>query len=96
MVAFTEKLEADNIKTFAMGEKIPLTLEFTSENSDKIFNSGIKKQVRERQQHQRQQQQLVPGWAWTCGLCVGHCATACLPASDGGACCQDGALVPVD
>jgi hypothetical protein len=28
------------------GEKIPLTLEFNEANSDKIFNSGIKKQAR--------------------------------------------------
>ncbi|GAX73180.1 hypothetical protein CEUSTIGMA_g633.t1 [Chlamydomonas eustigma] len=45
VVAFTGSLTAVEIKTFVTAEKLPLTIEFTQGNSDKIFNSGIKKQI---------------------------------------------------
>jgi protein disulfide-isomerase A1 len=48
IVTFTGSLKAAEIKTFVTAEKLPLTIEFTQGNSDKIFNSGIKKQVVKR------------------------------------------------
>jgi hypothetical protein len=33
------------LKDFITAEKLPLTVEFTQQNSDRIFNSGINKQV---------------------------------------------------
>ena len=42
---FSGKVEQEAFSTWVAGEKIPLTLEFNEANSDKIFNSGIKKQV---------------------------------------------------
>ena len=45
-VAYSGPLDDDEeIKTFITAEKMPLTIEFSQGNSDKIFNSGIKKQV---------------------------------------------------
>ncbi len=47
VVPFAEKkLDGDKLKAFITAEKMPLTIEFNSGNSDKIFNSGINKQVR--------------------------------------------------
>ncbi len=40
-----KKIEAEELTTFVNGEKIPLTIEFNQDNTDKIFNSGIKQQV---------------------------------------------------
>lgn len=45
VVKFSGELSADALTAFALGEKLPLSIEFSQENSDKIFNSGIKKQV---------------------------------------------------
>lgn len=38
--------EEDEIQEFVTAEKMPITIEFTQESSEKIFNSGISKQVR--------------------------------------------------
>ncbi len=46
VVVYSGALKADDIKAFVTAEKMPLTIEFNSGNSDKIFNSGIKKQAR--------------------------------------------------
>lgn len=40
------EMTAESVKIFVLGEKLPLTLEFSQANSEKIFNSGISKQVR--------------------------------------------------
>ena len=45
VVVFSGALKADEIKAFVTAEKMPLTIEFSQGNSDKIFNSGIKKQI---------------------------------------------------
>jgi len=37
--------EPTGLKDFIMAEKLPLTIEFTQQNTDKIFSSGINKQV---------------------------------------------------
>ncbi len=37
--------DADAFKQFVTAEKIPLTIEFNQDNSDKIFNSGLKQQI---------------------------------------------------
>jgi hypothetical protein len=34
-----------DLKDFITAEKLPLTIEFTQQNTDKIFSSGINKQV---------------------------------------------------
>lgn len=45
-VAFTGSFtEEDSLKDFLLAEKLPLTIPFSQENSDKIFNSGIPKQL---------------------------------------------------
>lgn len=36
----------DDLKEFITAEKLPLTIEFTQQNTEKIFSSGISKQVR--------------------------------------------------
>lgn len=35
----------ESIKALAAAEKMPLSIEFSQQNSDKIFNSGINKQL---------------------------------------------------
>jgi len=45
VVVLSGEIDADSVKDFVTAEKMPLTIEFTSENSDKIFNSGINKQL---------------------------------------------------
>jgi hypothetical protein len=35
----------EDLKSFVTAEKMPLTIEFSQETSEKIFNSGISKQV---------------------------------------------------
>ncbi len=37
--------DADALKEFITAEKMPLTIEFNQGNSEKIFNSGIPKQL---------------------------------------------------
>lgn len=44
-VVLSKAINADNLKDFLLAEKLPLTLEFNQDNSDKIFNSGIKVQL---------------------------------------------------
>ena len=45
MVALSGDISAASVSEFIKTEKLPLSLEFNNENSDKIFNSGINKQV---------------------------------------------------
>ncbi|MEW5297839.1 MAG: hypothetical protein WDW36_001020 [Sanguina aurantia] len=45
VASFDGKMTADGVKVFVLGEKLPLTLEFSQANSEKIFNSGISKQM---------------------------------------------------
>nr|QKY15211.1 protein disulfide isomerase 1 (PDI1) [Polytomella parva] len=46
VVSFAEKdLDEEILQAFVDREKLPLTIEFNQKNGDKIFNSGIKKQV---------------------------------------------------
>jgi hypothetical protein len=45
VVVLDKAVDADNLKEFVTAEKLPLTIEFNQENSDKIFNSGIKTQL---------------------------------------------------
>lgn len=45
VVPLTADLDSDSLSTFIKGEKLPLTIEFNQQNSDKIFNSGINKQL---------------------------------------------------
>lgn len=45
VVKFEGEVSTEAVNTFILGEKLPLTIEFTQDNSDKIFNSGVKKQI---------------------------------------------------
>lgn len=45
MVTLDKEVSADALAEFVGAEKLPLTIEFNQDNSDKIFNSGIKKQL---------------------------------------------------
>ena len=44
-----EDSEADDITELIKANKVPTTIEFTTESSSKIFGAGIDKQVRARQ-----------------------------------------------
>lgn len=44
-IPFTGDVSEDALKEFVKSEKLPITIEFSSDNSDKIFNSGINKQL---------------------------------------------------
>ena len=37
--------QASDLQSFVTAEKLPLTMEFSQANADKIFNSGIDRQV---------------------------------------------------
>eukprot|EP00197_Chlamydomonas_leiostraca_P006170 CAMPEP_0202858778 /NCGR_PEP_ID=MMETSP1391-20130828/1156_1 /ASSEMBLY_ACC=CAM_ASM_000867 /TAXON_ID=1034604 /ORGANISM="Chlamydomonas leiostraca, Strain SAG 11-49" /LENGTH=530 /DNA_ID=CAMNT_0049537733 /DNA_START=11 /DNA_END=1603 /DNA_ORIENTATION=+ len=45
VVVLDKAVDADSLKDFVTAEKLPLTIEFNQDNSDKIFNSGIKTQL---------------------------------------------------
>lgn len=44
-IAVLSELEEEKMSDFVKSEKLPLTIEFSKGNSEKIFNSGIPKQL---------------------------------------------------
>ena len=42
---FDGEVSEEALKTFFLGERLPLTIEFTQENAQRIFSSGIYQQV---------------------------------------------------